>query len=174
MSTNIQKTIRAELQKLVGYPLTRTTRASTMECLKFGEYSVVDRRGDLYNIGKIGLHLQCAWRITRGRETVVGSSDLFAAELEQPEDFDWEQFGNYRDRALEKIIESKPTVQAVEADEWGGFQMKVGEYHVSVFPESGKRDEYTEYWRLLFNAEAPPRQVVVSPTGVWDSKKDSE
>ena len=65
------------LLALVGLPLTRTTRAANMECLKFGTLFQTDKNGETYNVGELELHLQCPWRLANDNEIIVGNGDLY-------------------------------------------------------------------------------------------------
>ncbi|MDO7873853.1 hypothetical protein Q5H93_03845 [Hymenobacter sp. ASUV-10] len=159
------------LRQLVGLMLTGSTRAADMECLKFGEQAIVDRSGELYNIGEFALHLQCPWRITSSEKLLVGSSDLYEPAdgiSDADEDFDWEIIGNnLRDVRLQQLLIQSKIVEAVETDAYGGFSLFLSQDLVfSAFPSYSKNDEYHEYWRLLDNREGPKPHIVVGPNGV--------
>jgi hypothetical protein len=54
--------IKILLSKIIGLQLTKSTRSSQLECLKFGIYEKIFRDG-VYNLGEFGLHLQTTWRL---------------------------------------------------------------------------------------------------------------
>lgn len=162
--------IQNALEQLVGLSVTGSTRAAAMECLKFGQRMVVDKRGDVYNVGEFGLHLQCPWRFTNKTEILVGSSDLYepATEDEADEDFDWDIAGaNLRDVKLQALLSQPIVTEAADADMYGGFALSFSQgLTLSVFPVLTKKDEYSEFWRLLNNRVAPGIHLVVGPLGV--------
>ncbi len=76
----MKNVIEIELSKIIGLQLTKSTRSSQLECLKFGIYEKIFRDG-VYNLGEFGLHLQTTWRFIQNNIILVASEDLF----EQPE-----------------------------------------------------------------------------------------
>lgn len=158
------------LQDLVGLPLTRTTRASNMECLKFGTLFLKDQQGETWNYGQFGLHLQCPWRLTNDKEIIVGSNDLYEQADEKAdydENFDWEEFNsNLRDVKLDKLIsDTKQVVKSAIADNFGGLQICFDSNTIlTIFPViSSKADN--EYWRLLDNRDETKNHYVSKSTG---------
>lgn len=143
------------LLALVGLPLTRTTRAANMECLKFGTLYQTDNKGEIYNSGEIGLHLQCPWRLTNEDEMIVGNGDLYEQADETAaydENFDWEKpNSNLRDVKLGKFItDADNLVKSVVADKFGGLHIIFDNNCVlTAFPDSASKNEYNEYWRIL-------------------------
>ena len=158
------------LQDIIGLPLTRTTRAANMECLKFGTLYLKDREGQTWNYGEFGLHLQCPWRLTNDKEIIVGSNDLYEQADETAdydENFNWEAFyANLRDVKLDKFIsDNKHIVKSAIADKFGGLQIVFDSNVVlTVFPViSSKADN--EYWRLLDNRDKTKNHYVSKSTG---------
>ncbi|HEX8659367.1 MAG TPA: hypothetical protein VF690_17645 [Hymenobacter sp.] len=167
--------IETALQQLVGLQVSGSTRASDMECLKFGHQQIIDQRGMLCNVGLFALHLQCAWRITNGTELLIGSSDLYIPASETDdinENFDWEISGaNLRDYKLQELLGLKLLVDSVKADAYGGFSLFLDQKIVlEGFPACSMKDDYSEYWRLLDNRFGPgqSQHFVVRPTGAED------
>lgn len=158
------------LQDIIGLPLTRTTRAANMECLKFGTLYLKDREGQTWNYGEFGLHLQCPWRLTNDKEIIVGSNDLYEQADETAdydENFNWEEFkANLRDVKLDKFIsDNKQIVKSAIADKFGGLQIVFDSNVVlTVFPViTSKADN--EYWRLLDNRDETKNHYVSKTTG---------
>lgn len=172
----MKRQLEKVLRQVIGFSITRTTRASAMECLKFGQQIVVDRQGAIYNIGEFTLHLQCPWRITNGSAILLGSSDVYEPAdktVDFNEDFNWEKAGaNMRDAKLQILLSKPLVVEAVEVDTFGGFSLlfKNG-MMLSAFPASSSKDEYNEHWRLLDNRPETKQHFVVSNQGL-DCQKD--
>lgn len=141
------------LSGLIGLPLTRTTRAADMECLKFGTLYRKGKDGIIYNIGKFALHLSCPWRLTNDTQILVGSDDLYQQANETAdynEDFDYDVNANLRDVKLDKlIIENKLIVASVDADGFGGIEIYFGnKIKLTVFPVLSSKSD-NEYWRII-------------------------
>jgi hypothetical protein len=158
------------LQDLVGLPLTRTTRAANMECLKFGTLHLIDTHGETWNYGVFGLHLQCPWRLTNDNEIIVGSNDLYEQADETAdwdENFNWEELNaNLRDVKLDKFItERKHIVKSVIADNYGGLQICFdSKVILTVFPVIASKAD-NEFWRLLDNTNETKNHYVSNSTG---------
>src|SRR2546425_8610409 len=72
--------VRAEIESataaLIGKPLWMCRRAADMATFQFGgRIKGVDYYGRPSQVGDYALHVQCAWRITRGDEIVVRSEE---------------------------------------------------------------------------------------------------
>jgi hypothetical protein len=66
------------LKRLIGKRLWAANRAGEMATFQIGDRQTVRKfRGDMVEVGEYALHVQCPWRITRGLDIVVGSSDLY-------------------------------------------------------------------------------------------------
>jgi len=169
--------IEKELRQLVGLEFTRTTRAAYMECLKFGILFSTLKDGKEVNIGQFGLHLQCAWRITKKNGILVGDLDRYDQPDEfanYDENFNWDTVsGNLRDVRLSNILkENKLIVQAVKADNFGGFEILFeNNMQLTVFPNLSNKSEYNELWRLMDNRKNNKRHFVVCVTKYYETKE---
>lgn len=154
------------LSGLIGLPLTRTTRAANMECLKFGTYLKTFSDNEAYNIGQYGIHLQCSWRITNDNEIIVANDDLYEPineDAEYDENFDWDLImGNLRDIKMERLIsENELYVISAQADVFGGLEIHFeNSMKLTVFPNATRKSDYTEYWRLMDNINEESRHLV--------------
>ncbi|MCW3105546.1 MAG: Uncharacterized protein JWQ09_52 [Segetibacter sp.] len=142
------------LSDLIGLPLTRTTRAANIECLKFGSVYRTDKDGGKNNIGEFALHLTCPWRLTNETHIIVGSDDLYQQAdetAEYDEDYNYHEFNaNLRDVKLDKLInENKLSIVSANADKYGGLEICFdNNIKLTVFPDlTSKADN--EYWRLI-------------------------
>jgi len=166
----VSEKINKILQDLIGLPLTRTTRAANMECLKFGTLLEADKYGKTVNIGNWGLHLQCPWRLTNTKEIIIGSDDLYEQIDENAgydENFDWDiKGGNLRDVKLKNFIsENIMTVKSAIADNFGGLEIVFNDnITLTVFPVVSSKAGY-EYWRLLDNKDLSKNHYISTSTG---------
>jgi hypothetical protein len=168
----VTETINQILLALVGLPLTWTSRAANMECLKFGTLFQTDKNGETFNGGELGLHLQCPWRLTDENGIIVGNGDLYEqADETAPDDenFDWEKpNSNLRDVKLRSFIsDASNIVKSATADKFGGLQISFENNCVlTAFPNSASKNEYNEYWRLLdFRGEGKSKHYVSTSNG---------
>src|SRR3989442_9040525 len=131
--------VRAEIESataaLIGKPLWTCRRAADMATFQFGgRIKGVDYYGRPSQVGDYALHVQCAWRITRGDEIVVGSGDLYyPAEYQNeheefPADFDWRKHPNRRDKLLRLLFENDVRefiVQRIEVGIAGNLRIEL-------------------------------------------------
>src|ERR1700680_1322679 len=100
----MKKGIEGATAVLVGKALWKWDRASNMATFEFGRKSqVLGTPGNVKEVGEWALDVQCAWRITRQDEVVVGSRDVYyPAEYDEsksiPSEFEWERDPNRRDK----------------------------------------------------------------------------
>lgn len=146
--------INKMLSDLIGLPLTRTTRAANMECLKFGAVYRTDKDGKINNIGEFALHLQCPWRLTNESNIIVGSDDLYQQAdetAEYDENYNYHEFNaNLRDVKLDQLIsKNKLSIISVTADKFGGLEIYFdNNIKLTVFPDLASKAD-NEYWRLI-------------------------
>ncbi|MDX2305515.1 MAG: hypothetical protein NW226_22070 [Microscillaceae bacterium] len=167
----MKEEIYDELKKLRGLRLTRTTRTSSVECLKFGFKEVIDKEGELNNIGSFGIHLNCNWRFVNDYKILIGSQDLYEPiqeALRMDEPFNWEEpNANLRDITLHELIrEHHLVVKEVEVDFYGGFVVFFqSNIRLEVFPSTSRVDKYAEYWRFLDNEKK--KHFVICGSGTF-------
>ena len=166
----MKQAIESALSVIIGLSFTRTTRAANMECIKFGDKIATDKSGS-FNIGLYALHLQCPWRIVSKNKLLIGSQDVYEPinEIKPGDDFDWEQIGqNLRDNKLEHFLKDVIwKVNNVTADEYGGLDIDFGDdVRLQIFPALSKKDQYSEYWRLLDHTQEESIHTVVGSFGI--------
>ena len=164
--------VRAEIESataaLIGKPLWTCRRAADMATFQFGgRIKGVDYYGRPSQVGDYALHVQCAWRITRGDEIVVGSGDLYyPAEYQNeheefPADFDWRKHPNRRDKLLRLLFENDVRefiVQRIEVGIAGNLRIELsGGFVLDVFPDYSLD---SEHWRLFAPGKDEPHFVV--------------
>jgi hypothetical protein len=157
--------MRDEIQKaldiLIDKPLWSSGRAADLAWFQFGgRRTVKGLRGDAKEMGEYALHIQCAWRIRRGDQVVVGSSDLYVPPEEsadRPENFDWDvQGATRRDKRIAELFQNETRqflVKRILIGEAGSFTIVLdSEYALEVFPDDSLGDEH---WRIF----APSSEV---------------
>lgn len=167
MSTKME----SELSLLVGKALWACRRAADMATFQFGSRTkTLDYYGRPTEVGEYALHVQCAWRITRREEIVVGNRDLYYPAdvaddgLEVPKSFNWDKDPNRRDRLILLFFDQGKefTVQSVQTAVGGSFRLIFrGGEALDVFPNDSLRHEH---WRLLRPTSADRQFVFSGPT----------
>jgi hypothetical protein len=149
----------AALSQLMGLSLTAARRAADMRAFQFGDLRPVDRG----SVGEFALHVQCPWRIEGKEGIVTGRSDLWEpVEDNTPydENWDYEKSPNLQDARVKRWLDrdaSSFTVTSVDADEFGGAAISLGQdFVLRLFP-AGTRGEQ---WRLFRPTSGVPHFVV--------------
>lgn len=151
--------LEAALAPLVGLPLWSSHRAADIQIFQFGDKRTVTsnfgpRKGQEFDVGEYGLHIQCAWRIRGPSGIVVASRDRFykaGAEPFPEDDWDWDAGMNRRDQRIREWLGVRSySVERVSADATGGIVLSLtGGFALDVFPDDSLEGEYSERWRLL-------------------------
>jgi hypothetical protein len=120
-------------------------------------------RGEAKEVGDYALHVQCAWRIRRQDNVLVGRGDIFSPPEDTdeplPEDFDWQK-ENMFDKVVSTLFAEKKEfiVRGVEAGSAGSLAISLdGELAIDVFPQDSLRGEH---WRLFEPYREKPHFVV--------------
>jgi len=145
-----------------------------MQLLGFGpKEKRTNRRGEVVEVSKYGIHTQCKWRLVDSERIVTGSGDLYrpADESIPEEEFDWDKDDSVLDFKMMKWLaeyeEAPPLVVEARGDAYGGFCITLdnGQSFVTFPCESHWSDEEEEIWRLLGHRK-DGRHFVVSDCGV--------
>lgn len=159
------------LQVLAGLQLSIASYAGNMRVFGFG----LPRELDGGVVGDYSLHLQCAWRISRGGQVVTGSSDWYLPEdeenFEKVADESWDPAlgGSLQEAKLVRLFDnervgvrpivnmtSSLVVTGLHTDALGGFELLLSpNYALAAFPASSRG----EHWRL-FQPQSGPHFVV--------------
>jgi len=169
----VREQIESAAAALIGKALWTSRRAADMATFQFGERkNVVDYFERPSDVGEYALHVQCAWRIVRAEEVVVGSRDLYYpaehenADEQLPTDFDWDRDPNRRDKLLRSLFEDwtrELVVQSVEAGVAGSLRILFSDnLALEIFPDDSLNHER---WRL-FRPEVDEPHFVVTARGV--------
>jgi hypothetical protein len=119
-----------------------------MPMFLFGQpVPMVSPTGRWIHIGEFSLHVQCAWRLTRGSEILVGSADLnLTPDGERP---DLEGVATRFDERSRRFVRDRcpVMVREVSIDVVGGLCVRFdGAVELGVFPDDSLGDEY---WRVV-------------------------
>jgi hypothetical protein len=162
----MREQVRKALDVLIGKPLWSSGRAADLEWFAFGERRTVKGfRGEAKEVGEYALHIQCAWRIRRGDQVLVGSRDLYVppAEIEEGlEKFNWDVPGaNRRDKRIADLFQNETrqfVVKQVQVGQAGSFTIVFDdEYALDVFPDDSLTEEH---WRIFQPSSEVPHFVV--------------
>lgn len=168
MST-VKARIESATAVLIGRTLWAGRRAADMATFQFGaRKKVSDFFGRPSEVGEYALHVQCAWRITRDDQVVVGSRDLYYpadyhdVSEDLPSEFDWDRDPNRRDKLLGTLFGNgtrELVVQDVEVGAAGNLRIVLSdEYSLEVFPNDSLNHEH---WRLFRPGVEEPHFVVI-------------
>ena len=167
----MKKQVQHALEVLVGQPLWSSGRAADLEWFQFGpRRTVTGARGTTKEVGEYALHVQCAWRIRRGDQVIVGARDFYHSPDENDssvEDFDWQALGaNRRDHRIQELFQNETRqfmVREVRAGEAGSFTLILDHgYALDVFPDDSLSGEH---WRI-FKPSAEEPHFVVTGKGI--------
>jgi hypothetical protein len=158
-SLSTRQQVIAALSQIIGLPLTAVRRAADMRTFQFGTLRPVDRG----SVGDFALHVQCPWRVEGPDGIVTGRLDLWeSVEDDAPfdESWDYEKSPNLQDARLEQWMtrnESSLVVKSVDADEFGGAAINLGQVFVLRLFPAGTRGEA---WRLFRPKTDTPHLVI--------------
>jgi len=174
---SLNDAVTAELQCLVGEPITDCWRAANMQIFGFGpRRPQLNRKGESIEAGDICLHIQCRWRFVDSNEILFARDDLgYPADPSIAcEDFDWDKQESVLDARQKAWFrshgENPPRVLNVAGDCYGGFRIELeGGVALECIPCDSRRGEYSEHWRLLGH-RADGSHFVVTGDGVEENE----
>lgn len=120
-------------------------------------------RGEPTEVGEYALHVQCAWRITRGDKVLTARRDMYVpADGSDPtDDFDWQQTPNLQDKIIGNLFRRdrrELMVQSVEVGAAGRLHAVLDEgFALDVMPDDSLSHEH---WRLFVPRSTEPHFVV--------------
>ena len=166
--SGLAERIAAELQVLIGEPLSDCWRAENMQIFEFGPAKkFVNRQGDEVEGRDVKLHVQCHWRMVDGFRILFARDDLLRpAEPNIPiSTFDWSQDDSVLDLVLRQWLDDHRAaplkVVHVAGDQYGGCQIAFERgTSLELFPSNSDRGEYSEHWRLLSHRQKSDHFVV--------------
>jgi hypothetical protein len=150
--------ISAALSVLVGQPFWRTSRASSLQCFHFGERTTrIDRNGELVEVGRYALHVECAWRLRLDATILVASRDRY--DVIDGGD-SWDRIGaNLLDHRMAEVIAQRcpVAVTRVSTTSLGDvtIEMDAG-LALEIWIDDSSSDEL---WRLLSPGKSEPHVV---------------
>lgn len=146
----------AALEKLIGLPLTKTTRNNTVQYLHFGKAHYRTPQGLVLDVGELTLTLNCPWQLVLPNGDTIKHDEVFMrkreAGLPSPK-FDWKVPGaNLRDQRLQELINAGGTMsaQGVELSESNGFTLHF-EYGAKLIVTPDPAKAFDIYWQIFSN-----------------------
>jgi hypothetical protein len=139
---------------LIGKRFWRCTRAADLACFQFGAHHKSQAfRGEEKEVGDYALHVQCAWRIIRSNDIVVGRSDLFQPKDSghTPEDFDWTK-GNLFDTRVRELFGQGREYEVIGCSMGPAGSLSIqlqSDLKLEVFPDSSTASADYEFWRIF-------------------------
>jgi hypothetical protein len=161
----IRRSVEQALAPLLGKSLWACTRAADLAAFQFGKKrEATDFRGRNVSVGEYALHVQCAWRITRPDQVVVGNADLYyppdLTSEEIPPGFEWDKGLNRRDELLRLLFEDGKRqfpVRRVDVGNAGSLFISMDDgLSLEVLPNSSLTGEH---WRLFKPRSEEPHFV---------------
>jgi hypothetical protein len=157
-AARVRAGIQAELERLVGLPLSIARLMGSMRGFHFGAVRPLERGTG----GEFALHVSCPWRLDHVRGAITGSDDLWtpADPADAGPDWDWEERETFQDRRLGRVMRGfdpatgshvnpdpdRLTVERVEAGDHGEAALYLrGGYRLILFPAGAAN----EAWRLF-------------------------
>lgn len=173
-AARVRAAIQAELDRLVGLPLSIARRMGSMAGFHFGAVRPLPRGTG----GELALHVSCPWRLDHVGGPVTGSDDLFrpADPGSAGPEWDWEDGETFQDRRLAGVLRGfdaatgshvnpdpeRLTVKRVEVGDHGEAALYLGGgYRLALFPAGAA----SEAWRLFRPHDDARRHFVVEGVG---------
>lgn len=180
----MKKQVEETLECLIGHPFWGAGRALDLLTFQFGPRQWrTSRRGQSYEVGTYALHVQCAWHLTEAQHILVASGDRYSVPAGESEETmqnnDSEMYTQGKaektlldERLLDFFLKGEKTpclVQAIRADDFGGFTIELSQNHkLTVFPSAS---DNTECWRFFHPDDENSPHFVVTGEGIDGQEK---
>lgn len=175
--------ITAELQVLIGEPLSDCWRAADMQIFEFGPPKKCrNRKGVEVEGSDMRLHVQCRWRMVDGSQILFARDDLLRPSNDSIpiDEFDWDKDDSVLDVVQRSWFDNQRThpvnVVRVKGDVYGGCRIELdNQLTLELFPCDSDRGEYSEHWRFFGHRPAGSHFVVTGygVLGEQTSSRDS-
>ncbi len=152
----MQPTQLEAFNRIIGLPLTKTTRHELVQFFHFGSTHYTTPQGLILDIGEMTLAVNCPWQLQQADGGSIKHSDVYIrkreAGLPNPV-WDWKNPGSsMRDQRLMELVKQvpAPVVERVEATEQDGFKLYFSDN--STLEVSVAQAEPAEmHWQLFSN-----------------------
>ncbi|NEM98170.1 hypothetical protein [Pontibacter burrus] len=152
----MQTSVSDALNKIIGLPLTKTTRHDVVQYLHFGKTHYRTPQGLVLDVGELTLTLNCPWQLLLPNGDSIKHDEVFMrrreAGLPTPK-FDWKVPGaNLRDQRLQELVNAGGTMspQSFELTENNGFILSF-EYGAKLIVTPDPAKEFDVYWQVFSN-----------------------
>lgn len=152
----MQETIQQVFDRLIGLPLTKTTRQETVQFFHFGHTHYTTPQGLVLDVGEITLAVNCPWELQEPDGGTIRHSEVYIrkreAGLPTPV-WDWKKPGSsILDQRMTELINNNPNLvleRAEQQDNYGLMLYFSDGSTLSVLPDPAK--PAAEYWQFFSN-----------------------
>lgn len=154
----MQDSLQQAFNKIIGLPLTKTTRTEQVQYFHFGSTHYTTPQGLVLDIGEMTLAVNCPWQLQQPDAELIKHEHLFIrkreAGLPSPV-WDWKVPGSsLRDQRLMELVHDNPNlvVERIELQDVYGLMLYFSDgTTLSILPDPAVAVE--EYWQLFSNTE---------------------
>lgn len=119
----MQQTLQQTFNRIVGLPLTKTTRTETVQYFHFGHTHYTTPQGLVLDVGEITLAVNCPWQLQQPAGEAIKHSEVFIrkreAGLPTPV-WDWKKPGSsLLDQRMANLINNNPNLVVERAEQQG-------------------------------------------------------
>ncbi|ARS37978.1 hypothetical protein [Pontibacter actiniarum] len=152
----MQQTLQQTFNRIVGLPLTKTTRTETVQYFHFGHTHYTTPQGLVLDVGEITLAVNCPWQLQQPAGEAIKHSEVFIrkreAGLPTPV-WDWKKPGSsLLDQRMANLINNNPNLVVERAEQQGelGLMLYFSDgTTISVMPDPAQ--PAAEYWQFFSN-----------------------
>ncbi|AKD03342.1 hypothetical protein POKO110462_16860 [Pontibacter korlensis] len=152
----MQQIIQQAFDRLIGQPLTKTTRTETIQYFHFGHTHYTTPQGLVLDVGEMTLAVDCPWQLQHAEGYIIKHSEVYIRKREEglPNPvWNWKEPGsNMLDQRMMALVNDNPNliVERVEQqDSWGLMLYFSDGTFLSVMPDP--MSAASEYWQLFSN-----------------------
>ncbi|RIJ36944.1 hypothetical protein [Pontibacter oryzae] len=153
----MQHTLQQAFDRLIGLPLSKTTRTETVQYFHFGHTHYATPQGLVLDVGELTLAINCAWQLEQPANNVIKHSEVYIrkreAGLPNPV-WDWKKPGSsLLDQRLMALVNDNPNLIVERAEQQGTFGLMLyfsDGTTISVMPEPTEQAA-EESWQFFSN-----------------------
>ncbi|WP_439881511.1 hypothetical protein ACSX1A_20570 [Pontibacter sp. MBLB2868] len=154
----MENTQQQAFDKLIGLPLSKTTRNGQVQFFHFGTTHYTTPQGLVLDVGEMTLAVNCPWQLQQIGSELIKHEHLFIrkreAGLPNPV-WDWKTPGSsLRDQRLMELVHDNPNlvVERIEQQDAYGLILYFSDGStLTLLPDPVEVTE--EYWQLFSNTE---------------------
>jgi hypothetical protein len=152
----MQQSLQQALDRVIGLPLTKTTRNAAVQYFHFGSTHYTTSQGLVLDIGELTLAVNCPWEVKTPDGQTILHSEVYIrkreAGLPTPV-WDWKKPGSsLSDQRLMQLVHDNPNLTVERVEQQKDFSLLIyfsdGSI-LSVLPDPESQPD--EYWQLFSN-----------------------